>query len=398
MKILHTSDWHIGQKFMGKSREEEHKAFLSWITEIIKKENIDVLIVAGDIFDTGNPPNYALELYYNFLKQLFSIENLYVIITAGNHDSISTLKAPKQLLEFMNVHVITSGDEDENELIPIYKKDKLQGVVCAVPFLRDSIVRRAVSGQTTNEKESSLNTGIKQHYKDVYEEAIKLTSKDNLPIIATGHLTTVGSRSSESERDIYIGGTLDIGSDFLGKYFDYVALGHLHINQTVGCEHVRYSGSPIPLSFSESNQKKKINIVEFKDEEDNKVEVKEIEIPLYRKLQVLKGNLELVIKELKNIEDKSTWIEIHLNDDNPMSANQEIREYAHTNELIILAIKIDRTEKKLEAKELKVTSLDELRPSDVFIRRLDVEELEDKEFIEELTQNFKKVYEKVSVQ
>ena len=71
MKVLHTSDWHIGQKFMGKSREEEHQDFLSWLYEIIKKENIDVLIVAGDIFDTGNPPNYALELYYNFLKQLF---------------------------------------------------------------------------------------------------------------------------------------------------------------------------------------------------------------------------------------------------------------------------------------------------------------------------------------
>lgn len=398
MKVLHTSDWHIGQKFMGKSREEEHKAFLSWLYEIIKKEDIDVLIVAGDIFDTGNPPNYALELYYNFLKQLFSIDNLYVIITAGNHDSISTLKAPKQLLEFMNVHVITSGDEDENELIPIYKEDKLQGVVCAVPFLRDSIVRKAVSGQTTNEKESSLNAGIKQHYKDVYEKAIEITKEDNLPIIATGHLTTVESRTSESERDIYIGGTLDIGSDFLGKYFDYVALGHLHINQTVGCNQVRYSGSPIPLSFSESNQKKKINIVEFKDD---KVDVEEIKIPLYRKLQVLKGNLESVIKELKtlkNPEDKSTWIEIHLNDDNPMSANQEIREYAHSNELIILAIKIDRTEKKLEAKELKVTSLDELTPTDVFTRRLDVEELEDKEFVEELRLNFKKVYEKVSVQ
>lgn len=394
MKILHTSDWHIGQKFMGKSREEEHKVFLSWIVETIKKENIDVLIVAGDIFDTGNPPNYALELYYNFLKQLFSIENLYVIITAGNHDSISTLKAPKQLLEFMNVHVITSGAEDENELIPIYKEDKLQGVVCAVPFLRDSIVRRAVSGQTTNEKESSLNTGIKEHYIEVHEKAKELIKDDKLPIIATGHLTTVGSRTSESERDIYIGGTLDIGSDFLGKHFDYVALGHLHINQTIGCDHVRYSGSPIPLSFSEANQTKKVNIVEFKDQ---KIEVEEVEIPLYKKLQVIKGNLELVKDELKEIKDKSTWIEIHLNDENPMFANQAIREYADELDLIILAIKIDRTEKKLEAKELKVTSLDELTPTDVFTRRLDTEELEDKEFIEELTLTFKKVYEKVLV-
>jgi exonuclease SbcD len=394
MRILHTSDWHIGQKFMGKSREEEHKSFLSWIFETIKKENIDVLIVAGDIFDTGNPANYALELYYNFLKQLFSIQNLYVIITAGNHDSISTLKAPKQLLEFMNVYVITSGEKHENELIPIYKEEKLQAVVCAVPFLRDSIVRKAVSGQTVNEKESSLNTGIKQHYKDIYEEAIKLTAKDNLPIIATGHLTTVGSRTSESERDIYIGGTLDIGSDFLGKYFDYVALGHLHINQTVGCNHVRYSGSPIALSFSEANQTKKVNIVEFKDQ---KIEVVEIEIPLYRKLQVLKGNLESIKEELKNIEDKTTWIEIHLNDENPMFANKEIRDYEKELELIILAIKIDRSEKILKAKELNVTSLDELIPIDVFTRRLEVEELEDEKFVEELILNFKQVVEKVSL-
>ena len=394
MKILHTSDWHIGQKFMGKSRQEEHFSFLSWLVETIKKENIDVLIVAGDIFDTGNPPNYALELYYNFLKQLYSIQNLYVIITAGNHDSISTLKASKQLLEAMNVYVVTSGESDENELISIYKENKLQGVVCAVPFLRDSVVRKAISGQTVNDKESSLNDGIKQHYRDVYEKAIELTKKDNLPIIATGHLTTVGSRTSESERDIYIGGTLDIGSDFLGKYFDYVALGHLHINQTVGVDHVRYSGSPIPLSFSESNQKKKVNIVLF---ENDTVSVEELEIPLYRKLQVLKGNLEAVKKELENIGDKSTWCEIHLKDENPMFANQALREYSDELELIVLAIKIDRTQKKLEAKELEVTSLDELTPTQVFQKRLDVEELEDIEFIDELTLNFKKVVEKVSI-
>ena len=394
MKILHTSDWHIGQKFMGKSREEEHKVFLSWLFETIKTQNIDVLIVAGDIFDTGNPPNYALELYYNFLTQLHAIKNLYVIITAGNHDSISTLKASKKLLEAMNIFVITSGQSDENEIIPIYNKEEMVGVVCAVPFLRDSIVREAKAGQTINDKESSLNQGIKQHYIDVYEKAIELTHENNLPIIATGHLTTVGGRTSESERDIYIGGTLDIGSDFLGKYFDYVALGHLHINQTVGVDHVRYSGSPIPLSFSESKQKKKVNIVSLENE---KVSVEEIEIPLHRKLLVLKGDLDAIKKELETIEDKSTWIEVHLKDENPMHANQAIREYADELELIVLAIKIDRTQKKLEAEELNVVSLDELRPTDVFQRRLDVEKLEDNEFIQELTLNFRKVVEKVTI-
>jgi len=394
MKILHTSDWHIGQKFMGKSRESEHKAFFKWLYKIIEEEHIDVLIVAGDIFDTGNPPNYALEIYYNFLNKLCSISGLYVVITAGNHDSISTLKAPKQLLELMNIFVITSGEEEENELISIYKEEKLLGVICAVPFLRDSVIRCSVSGQTSSEKENALNLGIKHHYREVHKKAKELCDSKKIPIIATGHLTTVGSRTSESERDIYIGGTLDIGSDFLGTLFDYVALGHLHINQIVGVEHVRYCGSPIPLSFSEASQKKSVNIVVFKE---GKVSVQEIEIPLHRKLQVIKGNLEWVKQALEAIEDKTTWIEVHLNDENPMFANQSIREVADALALIILAIKIDRTQKKLEAKELKVTSLDELTPSDVFQRRLEVETLEDEAFVEELSLKFKEVIEKVFV-
>ena len=392
MKILHTSDWHIGQKFMGKSREREHKAFFSWLFETIKEQKIDVLIVAGDIFDTGTPPNYALELYYNFLKQLFSLSSLTIIITAGNHDSVSTLKAPKELLEIMNIFVVTSGNEEENELIPIYKDGELQGVVCAVPFLRDSVVRKAISGQTLNEKEASLNKAVRQHYIDVYEKAIELSKDKKVPIIATGHLTTVGSRSSESERDIYIGGTLDIGSDFLGQYFDYVALGHLHINQTVGVNHVRYSGSPIPLSFSEASQKKRVNVITF---EDNNIEVEEIEIPLSQKLLRLKGNYTHLKEELEKVEDKTTWIEIYLKDENPMFSNQALRDHAKELELLVLAIKVDRTEKKLQGKELNVVSLSELTPSDVFSRRLELELLEDKNFKEELTLAFKKVIEKV---
>lgn len=391
MKILHTSDWHIGQNFMGKSREEEHFAFFTWLYEIIKSNDIDALIVAGDIFDTGTPPNYALELYYNFLKQLSSISNLYIIITAGNHDSISTLKAPKQLLHALNVHVVTSGDEDENELVPIYKEKELIGIVCAVPFLRDSVVRKSISSQTLSEKEFSLNEGIKNHYTSVYDEALKITDK-KVPLIATGHLTTVGSRTSESERDIYIGGTIDIGSDFLGKYFDYVALGHLHINQIVGVEHVRYSGSPIALSFSEAKNRKRVNIVTFLDDE---VKVEELDIPQTRALLVIRGDLESIVKELEKIEDKTSWIEIHVNDDNPMYANQSIRELASKLELTLLAVKIDKSEKALYTKKEQILSLDELTPFDVFTKRLELEKLEDKEFEKELNKNFQIVVSEV---
>jgi exonuclease SbcD len=378
---------------MGKSRKEEHESFLSWLFETIKIEDIQVLVVAGDIFDTGSPPNYALELYYNFLKKLSSIDGLYTVITTGNHDSIATLKTSKQLLEAFNVYVITSG-ENEEQIIPIYRDKKLKAIVCAVPFLRDGVVRKAISNSSIRDGDLALNQGIKQHYRELFDRAGDLQKGSSIPIIATGHLTTVGSRTSESERDIYIGGTLDIGGDFLGQYFDYVALGHLHTNQKVKSEHVRYSGSPIPLSFGEANQQKRINIISF---ENREIDVKELNIPLYRRLLVLKGSGIKVKRELKKIIDKKTWIEVHLKDDNPTYEHQAIREYADTLGLTILAIKIDKTEKRLTQKEIKVSSLEELTPLELFNKRLKMEELESVEFEEELLVKFREVVEGVMV-
>lgn len=391
MKILHTSDWHLGQSFMGKSRQDEHLAFLTWLIKTIVDQNIDTLIVAGDIFDTATPPNYALELYYNFLTQISS-KCKNIIITAGNHDSIATLKAPKQLLEALNIHVIASGDENENEVVEIYNNNELEGIVCGVPYLRDYVVRQSVSAQTINDKESSLTQGIKEHYNNVYKEAILVSDKKNVPIIATGHLTTVGSKTSESEREIYIGGTLDIDSGFLGKHFDYVALGHLHINQKVGYEHVRYCGSPIPLSFSESTSQKKVNVVEFKNKN---MTVTELDIPLYRPLLVLRGDVTSILKDFECVEDKSTWIEVHLNDENPFHANQIIRDKAEELELTLLAVKIDKTEKALHAEDFDVISLDELKPLDLFVRRLEKDGLEDEVFAKELVSNFQQIVNEV---
>ncbi|WP_228254708.1 exonuclease SbcCD subunit D C-terminal domain-containing protein [Halarcobacter bivalviorum] len=392
MKVLHTSDWHLGQNFMGKSREEEHKAFFSWLLETIKENQIDLLLVSGDIFDTGTPPNYALELYYNFLKQLSGQESLKTtIITAGNHDSVSTLKAPKQLLEALNVHVVVNGDEDENIIIPIKEDGEIKAIVCAVPYLRDSVIRQSLAGETVKDKEKLANAGIKSYYENAYKKAKELnhTSTKSAPIIAMGHLTTVGSRTSESERDIYIGGTLDIGGDYLGSLFDYVALGHLHINQKVSSNHVRYSGSPIPLSFSESKNTQKVNLVTISDF----VEVEELEIPQKRKLQVIKGNLETIKDELKKVKDKTTWIEVHIKDDNPMFANTQVREEATKLDLTILAVKIEKSEKQLRAKELKAISLEELSVNDVFEKRLEQENIEDKEFKEQLTLCFSQIVE-----
>jgi exonuclease SbcD len=293
--------------------------------------------------------------------------------------------------------VVVNGDEDENIIIPIkeplIENAETKAIVCAVPFLRDSVIRQSLGGETVSDKEKLANNGIKAYYEKAYNKAKELdhTSTKSTPIIAMGHLTTVGGRTSESERDIYIGGTLDIGGDYLASMFDYVALGHLHINQTVGNEHVRYSGSPIPLSFSESKNTQKVNLVTINNSADENVKVEELEIPQMRKLQVIKGDLEAIKKELKAIEDKSTWIEVHIKDDNPMFANTEIRELASKLELTILAVKIEKSEKQLRAKELKAISLDELSVQEVFEKRLDLEEIENSEFKEQLSQTFNEV-------
>jgi exonuclease SbcD len=342
-----------------------------------------LLLVSGDIFDTPTPPNYALELYYNFLKELSRVKTLSATInTAGNHDSVSTLKAPKKLLQAFNVHVITSGDKDEDVIIPIGKNPK--AVVCAVPFLRDSVIRQSLEGQSVTDKEKLANEGIKTYYQNVYNQAMRVKNGNDIPIIAMGHLTTVGSRTSESERDIYIGGTLDIGGDYLATMFDYVALGHLHINQTVGADHVRYCGAPIPLSFSESNNTQKVNIVTL----GKKVSVQELPVPLYRQLLVIKGDVETIRKGLNAVTDKNCWIEVQIQDDNPMHANSLIREFAANLELELLAVRIQKSQKQLKAKELKAISLDELSVKEVFEKRLELENIEDKALEKELIENF----------
>ena len=386
MKILHTSDWHLGQLFMTRSRKAEHEAFLQWLLQKVQQESIDVVIVAGDIFDTATPPNYALELYYNFLTRLSSICK-HIIITAGNHDSIATLKASQQLLKALNISVITSGDKSEDEIIEIVEDDKLLAVVCAVPFLRDYVVRQSQNAQSMSQKETALSEGIVTHYQRVYEEALLRVDKKDIPIIATGHLTVLGSQTSESEREIYIGTSLAIDSAFLAR-FDYVALGHLHTNQKVGYQHVRYSGSPIPLSFSEASTQKKVNIVEF---EGKKPMIHEVQIPSFRPLVVLRGDLHAVVTSLETIKDKQSWIEVHLDDSNPFFANQQIRQKASELDLTLLAVKIQTAQHATQQDDFKVLSLEQLTPKDLFIKRLEQEEGIDKKFQEQLLACFEEV-------
>ncbi len=274
LTLLHTSDWHLGRRLYGKPRYDEFKQFLDWQLQTLREQKVDVLLIAGDIFDTTAPSNQAQNLYYDFLSQVCDTDCRHVIIVAGNHDSASFLEAPKQLLKSFNIHIIGSmTDTPTDEVITL--SDKLgqpELIVMAVPHLRDRDVRTVGHGERLDDKERKLAQGIKAHYGQIADIAIaqqaqlKANYKRTIPIVATGHLFTVGGQTMEGDgvRDLYVGSLGSIGAEIFHPQIDYVALGHLHIPQAVGGQpHIRYAGSPIAMGFGESRQQKQVHLLRF---------------------------------------------------------------------------------------------------------------------------------------
>lgn len=274
LTLLHTSDWHLGRRLYGKPRYDEFKQFLDWQLQTLREQKVDVLLIAGDIFDTTAPSNQAQNLYYDFLSQVCDTDCRHVIIVAGNHDSASFLEAPKQLLKSFNIHIIGSmTDTPTDEVITLSDKaGQPELIIMAVPYLRDRDVRTVGHGERLDDKERKLAQGIKAHYGQIADIAIaqqaqlKAKYKRTIPIVATGHLFTVGGQTMEGDgvRDLYVGSLGSIGAEIFHPQIDYVALGHLHIPQAVGGQpHIRYAGSPIAMGFGESRQQKQVHLLRF---------------------------------------------------------------------------------------------------------------------------------------
>lgn len=311
MKILHTSDWHIGQKLYGKDRYDEFQFFLNQLLDIINDQQIELLLVSGDIFDVPHPSNEALRLYYHFLSQLQNTSCRQTIITGGNHDSIYTLNAPKYILESLNVNVVGGVPEKfEDQVIDVKNQDgELVLQVAAVPFLRDKDLRKSQAGEDSESKEKAFRNGIVAHYQSIIQY---LDTK--VPSIAMGHLFAIGVSTSESERDIHVGNLGAVGSNDFSPQFNYVALGHIHKPQKVGGnEMIRYSGSPLPLSFSERKDQKSVVVLSLVD---NQLKLEQV-LPLQIKneLILVKGDLDEVKMRLLKLEEAaqySFWIEVEV--------------------------------------------------------------------------------------
>lgn len=402
-KILHTSDWHLGARLMSKERDEEQKMFLDFLIETVQENCIDLLIVAGDIFDNGMPSNSARKMYYSFLTRLLHTCCKHVVIIGGNHDSPAMLEAPKEVLSILNVHVVGSVASDEegqidydNEIIEIKNEaDKLQAVIAAVPYIRDRDIMKAVAGQEYSDRIEAMRNGMKEHYSIM---AQKIKKYSDVPCIATGHLfaqnTILSDNASrqEGENDIHIGNLVQIDMSAFYQQFSYLALGHIHKPQILGGKpNVRYSGSPIKMSFSEINDRKILLLVEFDGFQMESVT--EIEIPAFRTIQKFKGNLENVTKMIENFENKqglNAWGEIVFTDYLASSEVDLIKELALEKDLEILKYSIQfkkRVDGEDDSRENEAKTLSELSEMDIFKMRCKAENLEESE-IEELVNSF----------
>ena len=350
MRILHTSDWHLGQNFYSKSRAAEHEAFLNWLLETARTHEVDAIIVAGDIFDTGSPPSYARELYNRFVVNLQQT-GCHLVIVAGNHDSVATLNESRDILAFLNTTVVASAGHAPQIL---KKRDGSPGaVLCPIPFLRPRDIVQSQAGLSGAEKQQHLLQAIADYYRQQHAEACALRGDQPIPVIATGHLTTVGASKSDAVRDIYIG-TLDA--------------------------HIRYCGSPLSLSFDETGKAKYVHLVSFCEGKLSAVDT--LEVPVTQPLAVLKGDLDAITAQLEQWrgveQDPPIWLDIEITTDDYLhDIQRKIQALTEDLPVEVLLVRRSREQREKILLSAQRETLSELGVEEVFERRLSQEEIDD---------------------
>jgi exonuclease SbcD len=389
MRLLHTSDWHLGQTLHNFDRTYEHQRFLDWLLETIVAEQADALLIAGDIFDNSNPSAASQRQLYRFLQQARAKSpQLDIVVIAGNHDSPGRLEAPGPLLEAHGTrvvgHVVRNSDGEidlERMVVPLTGGDGAVKAWCvAVPFLRPGDVPRVAIEETEdgNPVDAYLS-GIALLYQQAYELA-RSRCTNGEAILAMGHCHMVGGDSSpDSERRILIGGTEALPATMFDPSIAYAALGHLHLAQKVGKqEHLRYSGSPLPLSFAEIGYQHQVLRIDL--DGDKAREIVPLHVP--RAVGLLRvpsqpAPLKQVIAELVGLDvpdaplHEQPYLEVRVLLDGPEPSLRAQVEAALEGKPVRLA-KIEPTRRVVTTAgtdtALSLDQLAQLRPDDIFQR------------------------------
>ncbi|MGZ8196649.1 MAG: exonuclease SbcCD subunit D C-terminal domain-containing protein [Methylosarcina sp.] len=387
MKILHTSDWHIGRTLYGRKRYEEFEAFLNWMAETIQQERVDALLIAGDVFDTSAPSHRAQELYYRFLCRVAASCCRHVVVIAGNHDSSSFLNAPRELLRALDVHVIGAvSDRREEEVLILCNEDgSPELIICAVPYLRDRDIRVAEAGESLEDKERKLIEGIRKHYAETVDLAERKRRElgVEIPIIAMGHLFTSGGQTIDGDgvRELYVGSLAHVSAGIFPPNLNYLALGHLHVPQKVnGLELMRYSGSPLAMGFGEAKQEKSVCLVEFARIE---AKVRLINVPVFQQLERIHGNWEKLSSRILELSAhrSGAWLEVVYDGEEILGDLRERLEAAVADSgLEILRVKNNRIIDRVLSQIHHDETLADLNVNDVFERCLAVHDVPEEQW------------------
>lgn len=387
MKIVHTSDWHLGHTLRDLPREEEHAAFLAWLLDLLEAEQADALLVAGDVFETSNPSASAQRMFFAFLAEARRrLPLLDVVVIGGNHDSAARLDAWAVALEALDVKVVgglfVPGEralDVERLLVPVRRASGMVGAwVAAVPYLRPSDLTM------DPEADDWLVQGVIEVYEQVLDSARERRSTDQA-LLAMGHCYMVGGELSElSERKVLCGNQHALPADDLfPSDVAYAALGHLHRAQTVGGrENVRYSGSPLPLSLAEADYLHQVVVVELKGQE---LHSEPRVVPVPRTVDMLRvpaeGPLPLaeVLPLLRALpearEDLGSprpYLEVRVAAEGPqLGLRQQIEEALEGRHVNLVKISPTRPGQRFNLATVteKQTSLTELTPDEVLRRR-----------------------------
>lgn len=322
VKILHTSDWHLGKRLYKKSRMQEQVLFLDWLETTIVEKNIDILIISGDIFDSPNPPNDALKAYFNFLRSITNKKDIEIYIISGNHDSGNFIEAPKAFLGDKKINVFGTLENNIEDYFIAYNKNEVKIHLCILPYFKSQDIYKKMKQldvSINNPKEAYEN--ITLQIEKIFTLFNTWSQKDSghCRILVAHHLFG-NFQAAGSEQALFLSGIDSIPSSILENKFDYIALGHIHKPQIVKKTNplIYYSGSPIPMRFSET-EVKSVAIVEI---DKNSFNHDTVQIPRFRDLFRVSGDFETVERKINalclNNTNINAFAEVTIEIDRPI--------------------------------------------------------------------------------
>jgi DNA repair protein SbcD/Mre11 len=375
MRILHTSDWHLGKRLFKLDRTQEHQLFLNWLVSVLVEKSIDLLLIAGDIFDTPTPPHQSMEMFYEFLHRVSVETKTHTLIIAGNHDSGLLLEAPSKILKPHRVKVwgkLSTEPMDHWHLVRV-GQEAIE--ICAIPFFR--------SYELLPQGEGDALEALKRY----------LTKERTVPQVLMLHHLAGIAEAGGSEQVINLTGVNFIPLETL-RSFDYVALGHIHKAQPMG-KTIRYSGSPLSMRFSETQHSKSVVLLNY---EQNSITQEILPIPLFRKLLCLHLKLENYAEKISELPESNDelqpMVEVQITLSQPtVGLIDEIKELLEARGYEMLSYQ--PTYSEIRKTERRHQNLFELSPIELFSEFYQQKYPDAKEIPEDLLQDFKTLVEKV---